>query len=86
MSQIIFRLTETMARYKVSVKALTEELDAGKSTVSKWRQGKALPSIERLNHIMTALKTIGDPDMLQLYPLRLSDLLEWREDSGKKQP
>ena len=86
MSQIIFRLTETMAGYKVSVKALTEELDAGKSTVSKWRQGKALPSIERLNLIMTALKTIGDPDMLQLYPLRLSDLLEWREDNGKKQP
>ena len=38
---IIFRITEIMARYKVSVVALSNELSIGTSAVSKWRQGTA---------------------------------------------
>ena len=77
---IIFLITEIMARYRVSVVALSEELGIGTSAVSKWRQGTATPSFDRLNQIMNALKKTGDSDQLKLYPLQLSELLEWREE------
>lgn len=77
---IIFRITEIMARYKVSVAALSDELHISKSAISKWRQGTATPCFDRLNQIMGALKKIGDDDQLELYPLQLSELLEWREE------
>ena len=80
---IIFRITEIMARYKVSVVALSNELSIGTSAVSKWRQGTATPSFDRLNQVMNALKTIGDDEQLKLYPLQLSELLEWREEKGE---
>lgn len=80
---IIFRISEIMARYKVSVVALSEELGVGKSAVSKWRQGTATPSFDRLNQVMNALKTIGDDEQLKLYPLQLSELLEWREEKDE---
>ncbi|NEQ51857.1 MAG: helix-turn-helix transcriptional regulator [Leptolyngbya sp. SIO3F4] len=77
---LIFRITEIMARYKVSVVALSNELGIGTSAVSKWRQGAATPSFDRLNQVMNALKKIGDDEQLTLYPLQLSELLEWREE------
>ena len=78
MSQIIFHLTETMARYKVSVKALSEELGISTSSIAHWRSGKAKPSLDRLNEVMSALSKIGDPEQIQAFPLRLSDVIEWR--------
>ena len=81
---IIFRITETMARYKVSVVALSKELGTSDSAVSKWRQGRATPSFERLDQIMDALAKIGDPKQLELHPLRLPELLEWREEKPVK--
>ncbi|MFG6094333.1 helix-turn-helix transcriptional regulator [Leptothoe sp. ISB3NOV94-8A] len=78
MSQIIFRLTEAMARYKVSVNALSDELGISKSSIAHWRSGKTKPGLDRINEILVALVKIGDPEQLQALPLRLSDVLEWR--------
>ncbi|WP_431732104.1 helix-turn-helix domain-containing protein, partial [Adonisia turfae] len=55
MSQIIFRLTETMARYKVSVNALSDELNISKSSIAHWRSGKTKPGLDRINEILVAL-------------------------------
>ncbi|MEM9804675.1 MAG: helix-turn-helix transcriptional regulator [Cyanobacteria bacterium P01_D01_bin.56] len=81
---IIFRISEIMTRYRVSVVDLSKELGIGKSAVSKWRQGAATPSFDRLDQIMTALKKIGDDDQLKLYPLQLSELVEWREEKDSE--
>lgn len=81
---IIFRITEIMARYRVSVDALSKELGISHSAISKWRQGTATPSFDRLDQIMNALKKTGNNDQLKLYPLQLSELLEWREEKERK--
>ncbi|MDV3348581.1 helix-turn-helix transcriptional regulator [Leptothoe sp. LEGE 181152] len=78
MSQIIFRLTEAMARYKVSVNALSDELGISKSSIAHWRSGKTKPNLDRVNEILAAVIKIGDQDQLKALPLHLSDILEWR--------
>ena len=78
MSQIIFHLTETMARYKVSVNALSDELGISKSSIAQWRSGKVKPGLDRINEILIVLLKIGDPEQLRAFPLQLSDVLEWR--------
>ena len=81
---IIFRITEIMARYKVTASALAEEMGIGTNAISKWRHGKATPSFSRLDELMNALKKIGDNDQLELYPLQLSELLEWRDEKKEE--
>ena len=67
-----------MERYKVSGKALAESLGVSQSAVSQWRQGNAKPDLERLDDILGALVKLGDPERLELFPLKISDILEWR--------
>ena len=81
MSLIIFRLAEAMERYKVSGKALAETLGVSQSAVSQWRQGNAKPDLERLDEILGALVRLGDPERLELFPLKISDILDWRFES-----
>mgnify|MGYP001801510768 CR=1 FL=1 len=76
--QIIFHLTEAMARYKVSVNALADELNISHSSIANWRSGKIKPGLNRINEILVALTKIGDQDQLKASPLQLSDVLEWR--------
>ena len=76
--QIIFHLTAAMARYKVSVNALADELNISHSSIANWRSGKIKPGLNRINEILVALTKIGDQDQLKASPLQLSDVLEWR--------
>ena len=80
---IIFRITEMMARYRVSATALSVELDVTKGTVSQWRHGSSKPSLDRLDDIMDAIAKLGDKQQLNLFPLRLSDVLEWTTENTK---
>ncbi|EKU99748.1 hypothetical protein Lepto7375DRAFT_1816 [Leptolyngbya sp. PCC 7375] len=80
---IIFHISEIMARYKVSVTALSTELSVTKSTVSQWRQGNHSPSLDRVNDIMCAVLKLGDEERLKISPLHLRDVLEWRSDDNK---
>lgn len=78
---MIFHISEIMARYKVSVTALSGELNVTKGTVSQWRQGNHAPSLDRVNDIMTAVLKLGNTERLKMSPLRLGDVLEWRADN-----
>ncbi|EKU99747.1 putative transcriptional regulator [Leptolyngbya sp. PCC 7375] len=85
LSLIIFRITEAMARYKVSVNSLADELGVSRSAISQWRQGNTKPDLDRLNTVMNALLKIGDKSQLEIFPLQLSDLLEWKPDKSEKE-
>lgn len=78
---IVFHISEIMARYKVSVTALSAELSVTRSTVSQWRQGNHSPSLDRVNDVMSAILKLGDTEQLKASPLCLRDVLEWRENN-----
>lgn len=80
MNVIVFKLKEAQAKYEVSGKDLSEVIGVNKSTVSEWRSGKKSPSLERLDAIMEAFERLANPEKLKLYPLELSELVEWRSN------
>lgn len=77
---IILKLKEVQARYNVSGKDLAAFIGVGKTMVSDWRAGRRKPSYDRIGKIMDAIAQLGDENQLQLFPLSLSELMEWRED------
>ena len=81
---IIFKLKEAQARYGVTNKDLAESIGVGKTLISDWRAGRRKPSYERIGKIMNAIAQFGDKSQLQLFPLSLSELIEWRQDLNEK--
>ena len=77
---IIFKLKEAQAKYGISSNDLANQVGVNKSTVSEWRNGKKTPGLARLNDIMTAIEQLADPEKLQLYPLELHEIVEWRSE------
>ncbi|MEM9264498.1 MAG: helix-turn-helix transcriptional regulator [Cyanobacteria bacterium P01_F01_bin.13] len=82
--QIVFHLTEIMARYRVSVNALSDEMGVSTTSITQWRKGKTKPGLDRINEVMAALLKIGDQGQLRAFPLDLSDVLEWRVNKTDK--
>ncbi|NEZ61203.1 helix-turn-helix domain-containing protein [Leptolyngbyaceae cyanobacterium CCMR0082] len=76
---LILKLKEAQARYNVTNKALAEFIGVGKTLVSDWRAGRRRPSYERINLILGAIAHLGDDEQLKLFPLSISELLEWRD-------
>ena len=76
---LILKLKEVQARYGVTNKDLARFVGVGKTLVSDWRAGRRRPSYERINLILGAIAQLGDDEQLKLFPLSISDLLEWRD-------
>ncbi|MFG6095087.1 helix-turn-helix transcriptional regulator [Leptothoe sp. ISB3NOV94-8A] len=81
---LILKLKEAQARYNVTNKDLAEFIGVGKTMISDWRAGRKKPSYDRIGKIMNAIAQLGDKNQLQLFPLSLSELIEWRKDLNEK--
>ena len=81
---IIFKLKEVQARYNIPNKALANSIGVVPSLISEWRTGKAHPNLARVNAILDAVLEIGDKAKLQLYPMSLSELIEWQPQKDEK--
>jgi putative transcriptional regulator len=57
----MWRLSELLARHRVSGKELAKYLGCSENTVSKWRNSETLPEIggERLDAIAAAITTLS---------------------------
>ena len=78
MKVLIFKLKELQAKYSVSGKDLAAHLDVVPSVVSDWRSGKKSPSLQRVDEILDAILELGDQQRLEIAPLSLKDLVEWK--------
>ncbi len=78
MKVLIFKLKELQAKYDVSGKDLAARLGVVPSVVSDWRSGKKSPSLQRVDEILDAVLEIGNKERLEIDPLSLSELVEWR--------
>ncbi|MFG6094385.1 helix-turn-helix transcriptional regulator [Leptothoe sp. ISB3NOV94-8A] len=81
---LILKLKEAQARYNITNKDLAEFIGVGKTMISDWRAGRKKPSYDRIGKIMDAISQLGDENQLQLFPLSLSELIEWRKDLNEK--
>ncbi|NEZ66633.1 XRE family transcriptional regulator [Leptolyngbyaceae cyanobacterium CCMR0082] len=83
-SMLIFRLKEVQAKYNIASKDLAECIGVTPSLISEWRSGRKHPNLGRVNAILNAILEIGDKNRLQLYPMSLSELIEWRPVQNEK--
>ena len=84
MKVLIFKLKEVQAKYNVSGKDLAAQLGVVPSVVSDWRSGKKSPSLQRVDEILDAVLKLGDKERLEIDPLSLTELVEWRPNKNAK--